>query len=400
MAYHAKALPCVLHLDLDSFFVSVEILKNPSLKGQAVVVGGLGRRGVVVSASYEARALGIHAPMPGSRAQRLCPQAIFLPGDPQAYGQHSRLVRSIIAEEVPVYEVASIDEFYCDLSGLDRYAGGAWPFAQRLRRRIQLETGLPISMGMGRTRTLAKMATNAAKPNGELWVRPGTELAWLAPRPVAEVPMVGKQTLVRLTALGLYTLRDVQQQTEAQLEQKLGKAGRYLWRRAQGLGSSSVGGTRVRKSLGHERTFLEDVQDRRQLEARLMRLAEKSAYELRRQGLLAGCVAVKLRHSNFTTYGLQRRIPLSDSEQDFIPIARGLFHHLYRDGTPYRLIGIRLTELQAGGRPLSLFEDHPREQKLIRALDQIKSKYGEKSLKRAQGHLPPATRGANTDRDT
>lgn len=386
----------ILHMDLDSFFVSVELLKNPSLRGKPVIVGGTSQRGVVTSASYEARRMGVRSAMPSYRVRQLCPDAIFLKGDFKAYAYYSQLVRELVRGQVPVLQVASIDEFYADLSGMDRYAGGAWPFAQQLRQYIMQHTGLPISMGMATTRNLAKMATNEAKPNGELWVQPGTERQWLAPLAVEKIPMVGKRGVQALQRMGVFTIGQLQAYTEAQLEARFGKFGPSLWRKANGCDRSLVTDEPwVRKSLGHERTFGTNMTDLASLRRVMTRLAEKCGHELRTKGWEAGCLTVKLKYADFRVQSHQQRIAPTHSDRELIHTAHRLLQQLYATGQPVRLAGVRLSEFSIGGQQGNLFANNEKENKLHQALDAIKLKHGERSLARASGWVP----GRDKDRE-
>ncbi|MBX3101648.1 MAG: DNA polymerase IV [Bacteroidetes bacterium] len=376
--------PYILHMDLDAFFASVEVLKNPALRGKPVIVGGTGRRGVVTSCSYEARVYGVHSAMPGHQARKLCPQAIFLKGDGAAYGHFSRLIQHKVRAAVPFFRAASIDEFYCDLTGMERFHD-PWPFAQKLRREIIAETGLPISMGLASSKTVAKIATGMAKPNGELWVPPGTEARWLAPLPVGEIPGAGKRTIAALVHMGIHTIGDLQQHPLPVLEKRLGKMGYVLWHKAQGYPGSLVTTERVRKSLGHERTFMEDIADKKRLTAVLTRLVEKCGHELRTQGLWCSCVTLKFRYADFTYQTHQQHIALTRSDEVILQTAKSLLAHRFSGRKPLRLLGVRLSDLQDTPGQQSLFEDAMHQEQLHRAMDAIKLKYGEKSLKRASG---------------
>jgi DNA polymerase-4 len=281
---------------------------------------------------------------------------------------------------------ASIDEFYCDLTGLDRFHD-PWALATGLRARIQAETGLPISMGMANSKTLAKIATGMAKPNGELWVQPGTERAWLAQLSIGEIPGAGKQTLAVLSRLGLQTIGQLQTADPTLLTQHLGKMGLVLWHKAQGRPGGPLQTDRVRKSLGHERTFMDDVADHKRLHRSLTRLVEKSGHELRMKGLWASCVTLKLKYADFSQHTHQQTMPPTQTDEALLQVARQLLRQHYAGRKPLRLIGVRFSGLTTTGGQQSLF-NQPQKPKLYTALDAIKAKYGERSLKRASGMEP------------
>ncbi len=372
----------ILHMDLDAFFVSVERLRRPDLRGRPIIIGGHGLRAVVASCSYEARACGVRSAMPVSRARQLCPQAVILDGDLQAYGSFSRWVSEIIAEEAPLYERASIDEFYLDLSGMDRYLG-CWSWAVALRRRIQRETGLPISMGLAVNKLVAKVATGRAKPNGQLLVLPGEEQGFLAPLPIEEIPGIGHKTAAKLHRLGVKRVAQLAAYPLEQLEALFGKQGVSIWRKARGLGSSTLEPHSERKSISSEHTFDVDVADREVLNRELTRLVGKLGYLLRGKGRLASSLAVKLRYADFTTVSHQQKIPYTANDKLLLAYARGLFERHYQAHRPLRLIGCRLAGLLRGSEPLQLFDWRGREMKLLSGLDEIRDKFGQYAIRRA-----------------
>jgi len=254
----------LLHMDLDSFFVSVERVKDPSLMGKPVIIGGTAKRGVVSSCSYEARQFGVHSAMAGFKAHALCPNGIFLPGDMESYAKYSRLVTQIIAEKVPLFEKASIDEFYVDLTGMDKYFG-CYEWAQELRTTITKETGLPISFGLASNKTLAKMATNHAKPDGHIFIEHGKEFDFLDPLSIGEIPMLGKRTKEFLELRKINTIHQLRAIGEQQLIEWFGKFGQSIWRKANGIGSVTVNPYSERKSISKEHTFHDDISDANQL---------------------------------------------------------------------------------------------------------------------------------------
>lgn len=377
----------IVHLDLDSFFVSVERLRDPTLVGQPVVIGSDKPRGVVASCSYEARKFGVRSAMPGPQARRLCPQAIFVRGDMAAYSHYSGLVRDLIAGEAPLMEQASIDEFYLDITGLDKFFG-AWKWAQALRQKITREMGLPISMGVASGKTVAKVATNQAKPNGELLVPHGTERAFLAPLAVTELPMLGGKAGEQLRALGVRTLGDLQQMPLAHLRQLFGKLGESCWHRAHGQDDSPVVPFSEHKSISKETTFNEDVADVPYLHTVVKSLAEKVAHRLRKHKFVTGCVAVKVRYAGFDTFSKQATLPYTLDDHKIMAAAVSLFDQVYAH-RPVRLVGVRVSNLVHATPQVNLFEDVDKQAKLYQAIDRVKLKHGTSAIARASGWLPP-----------
>ncbi|MDO9376765.1 MAG: DNA polymerase IV [Ferruginibacter sp.] len=374
----------IAHFDLDSFFVSVEILNNPSLKGKPVFVGG-SDRGVVTACSYEARKFGVHSGMPSKKALQLCPQAIAVKGTRGEYSRYSRWVTEIIAANAPLFEKASIDEFYLDLTGMDKFFKPLeWTID--LRRQIMTDTGLPISFGLGSNKMIAKMATNEAKPNGFLQVPFGKEREFLAPLLVKKIPGVGDHTWEVLKAMGILTIRDVSLRTPDELEERLGKWGPDLWQKSQGIHHSEVSQYHEAKSISSENTFDENKTDLDFLMRELVRLTEKIAFELRQDGKVAGCIAVKIRYKDFETTSRQTTVPFTCSDDEIIPVAKDLFHKLYRKGEPVRLLGVRLSELTSEAIQTSLFNDVERKTDLYKAIDDVKNRFGKLKIKRASSN--------------
>ena len=374
----------VAHFDLDSFFVSVEILNDPSLKGKPVYVGGQ-ERGVVAACSYEARKFGIHSGMPSAKARQLCPQAIAVRGTRGEYSRYSRWVTQIIADKAPLFEKASIDEFYLDLTGMEKFFNPLqWTID--LRQRIISETGLPISFGLASNKMMAKIATNEAKPNGYLQVPFGKEMEFLAPLAVNKIPGVGDHTWEVLKAIGIRTIQDVSLRTPEELEERLGKWGYDLWQKSHGIHNSEVVQYHEAKSVSSENTFDENKTDMKFLMSEVVRLTEKIAYELRQDGKLAGCIAVKIRYPDFETTSRQTSVPFTCADDEIIPVAKDLFHKLYRKGQPVRLLGVRLSELTNEGLQTSLFDDMARKSDLYKAIDDVKNRFGKFKLKRASSN--------------
>lgn len=373
----------IAHFDLDSFFVSVEVLLNPTLKGKPVIVGGSAERGVVSTCSYEARKFGVKSAMPMKTAMQRCPQAIVVQGSYANYTHYSSLVTQLIASRAPLFEKASIDEFYIDLTGMDKY-DDPFQWTIRLREEIIQTTGLPISFGMAGNKMVAKIATDMAKPNGYIQVPPGKEKEFLAPLPVSRISGVGEQTLKVLESIGVHTIRQLSETPRSLLIHKLGKMGESLAEKAQGIHTSPVQPFHEAKSVSSEHTFEENITDVDSLITELVRLTEKVAYSLRQDGQLAGCIAVKIRYPDFETRSRQTTITPSCRDDQFIPAAIQLLQDLYATGTPIRLLGVKLSEFTREPIQPSLFEDASKKQHLYQAIDAVKNKFGKTALQKAR----------------
>jgi DNA polymerase IV len=298
----------IVHFDLDTFFVSVERLQNSSLTGKPVIIGGSSDRGVVASCSYESRRYGVHSAMPMKMARLLCPDAIVIRGDMDLYSKYSNTVTSIIAEKAPVYEKASIDEHYIDVSGMDRFFG-CYRWTHELRQTIIRETGLPISFGLSVNKTVAKIATGEAKPAGELYIDQEHVPPFLAPLSIKKIPMIGDKTFRMLRTMGIDTIATLRQMPPDMMERVLGKNGSEIWRRANGIDETPIQPYWEQKSMSSEHTFEQDTTDADQMKRLLSGMVEKLCFELRSQEKLTACVTVKIRYSNFDTHTLQKRIP-------------------------------------------------------------------------------------------
>jgi DNA polymerase-4 len=374
----------IAHFDLDSFFVSVEVLNNPSLKGKPVIVGGK-ERGVVAACSYEARKFGIHSAMPSKKAFQLCPQAIVISGTYSEYSKYSRWVTEIIASKAPLFEKASVDEFYLDLTGMDKFFDPLqWTID--LRKQIMDETGLPISFGLASNKMMAKIATNAAKPNGYLQIPFGKEKEFLAPLSVDKIPGVGDQTFEVLKSMGIKAINDVNIRTPEELEARLGKWGIDLWQKSNGIHTREVMQYHESKSISSESTFHENTTDVEFLLSEVVRMTEKIAFELRQDGKVAGCVAIKLRYPDFETTTKQTTIPYTCADDEIIPVVKDLFKKSYRKGAAIRLLGVRLSELTNDAIQTNLFDDTASKVDLYKAIDDVKNKYGKSKLKRASSN--------------
>jgi DNA polymerase-4 len=372
----------IAHFDLDSFFVSAELLEKPSLRGQPLIVGGSRERGVVTTCSYEARAFGVQSAMPMAKALRLCPQAVVLPVTPGLYNQYSKWVTDIIADAAPSFEKASIDEFYVDLTGMEKYFDPLqWTI--NLREKITSLTGLPISFGLSANRLVSKIATSEAKPNGYLFIPPGYEIDFLAPLPVEKIPGVGGHTLKLLQKAGIRLVEDVQQKNIETLQQILGKWGADLWHASFGKRHSVVKQIRNAKSISTENTFMEYLTDEKELLRQVSRMTEKVAYELRAGRKMAGCIAVKIRYPDFKTVSKQRIINPSIRDNELIPAATKLFRELYNGKQPVRLMGIRLSYFSDILTEGNLFEDIPNRNNLYLVMDEVKNRFGKKILRNA-----------------
>ena len=374
----------ILHLDLDTFFVSVERLVNPSLDGKSVIVGGMSDRGVVSTCSYEARRFGVHSAMPMRMARQLCPHAIFIRGDMELYSRYSRLVTQIIADSAPVYEKMSIDEHYLDLTGMDRfYNCQLW--SHELRQRIIRESGLPISFGLSENKTVSKIATGEAKPNGELQVIPSMVHPFLDPLPVRKIPMAGEKTCALLYSMGVETIGVLRQLPPLAVEQVLGKNGIDIWKKANGQDNTPVRPYQERKSISKERTFEQDTIDVTAIKHYLARMVESLGFDLRSQHKLTGCVTVKIRYANFDTHDMQQRIPYTAFDHVLRDVVNGIFDRLYNRRMMIRLVGVRLSELVNGMPQLALFDDNIELTNLYAAMDKIKRRFGEQSVHLAAG---------------
>ncbi|MFN5930029.1 MAG: DNA polymerase IV, partial [Sphingobacteriales bacterium] len=356
----------IAHFDLDAFFVSVECLHDPSLRGKPLIVGGSKERGVVAACSYEARKYGIHSAMPMSKAMQLCPHAIVVKGSRGEYSRYSRWVTQIIEERAPLFEKASIDEFYIDLHGMDKYHKPyEWTIA--LREHIIQDTGLPISFGLAANKMVAKIATDEAKPNGYLIVPPGNEAAFLAPLKVNKIPGVGDQTHRTLLHMGVEYIRDLFTIPTSYLEQRLGNYGLELLDKAKGIHHGKVQNYHEAKSVSTESTFQENTNDMEFLMSELVRMTEKIAFELRLENKTAGVLAVKIRYPDFETTSKQATIPYTFYDDELIPIAKELFHQLYRKGQKVRLMGVRLSELTGEAIQTNLFTNKEKKADLYKA---------------------------------
>ncbi|HEY4327749.1 MAG TPA: DNA polymerase IV [Mucilaginibacter sp.] len=374
----------IMHIDLDSFFVSVERKFDPSLIGKPVLIGGSAERGVVASCSYEARKFGIHSAMPMKQAMKLCPHAIIVRGAHGRYSEASREVTEIIHQSVPLYQKTSVDEFYVDYTGMDRFHD-CYQHATEVRKKIIRETGLPISFGMASGKTVAKMATNQAKPNGQLYVPYGMEKAFLAPLDISKIPGLGENTSKKLYLYGIEKIGDLQKADLRFLETIFGKMGKYMLDKANGIDHGEIVHHTDRKSISTERTFDSNLADQARLETILVSMTEELASKLRKENMVASCMAIKVRYANFETHTQQEKIPLTAAEHILIPGIKNLLKKAWNHHRPVRLIGVRLSSLCSGSYQINLFEDNEERIRLYQAMDKINFKFGDKTVCRAAG---------------
>jgi len=374
----------IVHMDLDTFFVSVERMINSTLVGKPVIIGGMSDRGVVSSCSYEARQFGVHSAMPMRMAKQLCDDAVFIRGDMEEYSKQSKLVTDIISESAPVYEKASIDEHYIDITGMDRFFGSL-KWSHELRERIIKNTGLPISFGLSTNKTVSKIATGEAKPNGELHITSDNVKPFLFPLSIRKIPMIGKKSYQLLRSMGVSTIRTLSMIPPEMIMQVMGKNGIVVWKRANGIDNTPVVQYSERKSISTERTFDKDTIDIIKLKNLLISMVEKITFELRKKQKLTGCVTVKIRYSNFDTHTQQKHLTYTSFDHVLIATALELFEKLYTRRMLIRLIGVRFSHLVGGSQQLDLFDDKPEMVDLYQAMDNIRLRYGKKAIVRAVG---------------
>lgn len=382
------------HVDMDAFFVSVEELYDPTLKGKPVVVGGRpNERGVVSAASYAARKFGVHSAMPLRTAYKLCPQAIFVDGHPERYRESSQKVFDVLRAFSPLVEMASIDEAYLDMTGTERLHGPPLRAAHRLHERMKAETRLNCSVGIASSRLVAKITSDQAKPNGVLWVIPGREAAFLAPLDVRKVPGVGKVTEKNLHAYGIRKVGDLARLDDGFLEQKFGKWGMALAGKSRGLDAggwfdTEIGEDTGPKSISHEHTFGEDTADRDRIEATLAHLCEMVGRRLREHQLAARTIQLKLRYTDFTTITRAHSVVRpTQLDTEIYDEARDLFRRNWKPGAAVRLIGVQASHWGEGSEQLDLIDGdkHQRWRGALAAADRLRDKFGESAVGLASG---------------
>ena len=372
----------IVHLDLDTFFVSCERLLDKRLNEMPVLIGGTSDRGVVASCSYETRKYGVHSGMPMKMARMLCPDAVVIRGNSTVYSKFSDTITEIIKEQSPIFEKSSIDEFYVDVTGMDRFFG-TFQWAKELREKIIKETMLPISCGLSINKTVSKVGTGEAKPNNFLTIKDGKEKGFLAPLSIKKIPMVGDKTYRLLRSMGVQKVKTVQEMPAELMESVLGKNGISLWKKAQGVDNSPVIAWHERKSISMERTFERDTTDVQKMRTILMSMAENLAYQLRSGNKLTANVSVKIRYADFQTYSKQRKIPYTSLDHTLIETTLDLFNTLYNRRVLIRLIGVRLSNLVGGNYQIRLFEDSEKMIKLYQSMDKIRNRFGQNAVQRA-----------------
>jgi DNA polymerase-4 len=365
----------ILHCDLDTFFVSVERKHDSRLLNKPVLVGGTGDRGVVAACSYETRPYGVHSGMPMKMARMLCPEATVIRGEAGIYSKESKVITEIIREAVPVFEKASIDEFYADLSGMDKFHN-SFQMASELRERIIRESGLPISFGLSTNKLVSKVATGEAKPNNKLKIEAGAEKGFLAPMRIQKIPMVGEKTQAILNNLGIQYVKTVQDMPMEMMGKALGKNGIALWNRANGRDESPIIPFHERKSISNERTFGKDTGDVKQMREMVRAMGENLAYQLRTGDKLTSCIAVKIRYSDFNTVSRQLKIPYTSADHVLIPQIVRLFDQLHNRRMMVRLVGVNFSDLVTGNYQINLFDDTEERLNLYQAMDYIRNRYG------------------------
>lgn len=372
----------IVHLDLDTFFVSVERLVNSSLVGKPVIIGGMSDRGVVASCSYESRRFGVHSAMPMRMARQLCSDAVFIRGDMELYTRYSRMVTDIIAERAPVYEKASVDEHYIDITGMDRFFGSL-KWTHELREHIIKNTGLPISFGLSTNKTVSKIATGEAKPNGELFIPEEKVKPFLFPLSIRKIPMIGSQSYRLLRSMGVSTIQTLSMIPPEMITQVMGKNGLVVWKKANGIDPTPVVPYSENKSISTEHTFDQDTTDVAMLRNILISMVEKITFEMRKKQKLTGCITVKIRYSNFDTHTLQKHLPYTSFDHILIKEALELFERLYTRRMLIRLVGVRFSQLVGGSQQLDLFDEAPEMIGLYQAMDNIRLRFGRKAVRRA-----------------
>lgn len=373
----------IVHMDLDSFFISVERLIDSSLIGKPVIVGGTSDRGVVASCSYEARKFGVHSAMPSRMAKQLCPHAIFIRGDMDQYSKHSNLVTQIIESEAPLFEKASIDEHYLEITGMDKYVKNSMLWSHELREKIIKETGLPISFGLSENKTVSKIATSESKPNGEKQILHGLEKSFLAPLSIRKIPGIGEKTNSTLQKMGISKIETIQNMPMIAMQKVLQDNGATIWRKANGIDKSPIEPFTEQKSMSKETTFDKDTTNAEHLQNVLVAMIDSLAFDLRKLHKITGCVTLKLKYSDFQTHTFQATIPYTASDHVLLQKATELFRKNYNRRVLIRLIGVKFSNLVSGFNQINLFEDTEEKINLYNALDKIRLRFGENAIGKA-----------------
>ncbi|MCD0477788.1 DNA polymerase IV [Chryseobacterium sp. LC2016-29] len=375
----------IAHMDLDTFFVSCERLKNSVLEKQPVIIGG-GDRGVVASCSYEAREFGVRSAMPIRMALRLCPEARVIKGDMEYYSNMSHLVTEVIQEKVPILEKASIDEFYLDLSGMDKFFG-CYQWTNEVADAVMKNTGLPISFALSTNKTVSKIGTGESKPIGKLEVKALDVQPFLNPLSIKKIPMVGPETFQLFSRLGVKTIKTLSEMPVDVLQELVGKNGTVLWKKAHGIDEKPVVPYSERKSISTENTFSQDTIDIQNIRSVLSGMVEKLCYQLRHEKWLTSTVSIKIRYANFDTETKQCRIPYTSADHTLLRYVLELFNKVYTRRMRIRLIGVRFTGLVHGLHQMDLFEDTEELISLYQTIDHLKDRFGPSTVGRASGLL-------------
>jgi DNA polymerase-4 len=375
----------IVHMDLDTFFVSVERLLDSSLNGLPIIIGGTSDRGVVASCSYEARKFGVHSAMPAKMAKQLCPHAVFIRGDMDNYTKYSNMVTDVIQDRTPVVEKASVDEHYLDISGMDKYIKSSMLWSHELRQTIMRETGLPISFGLSINKTVSKVATGEAKPNGEKQVDEGIEKLFLAPLSIKKIPGIGDKTFTLLRNMGIDRVETIQQMPALVMQKVLGENGQSIWRKANGIDNNPVVPYSEQKSMSTETTFDKDTTDIEMLKNKLVAMVDRLAFDLRKSKRVTGCVTLKLKYSDFQTHTFQRRIGYTASDHVLLNHILELFKLNYTRRVLIRLIGIKFSNIVSGFTQINLFEDTEEMMNLYQAMDRIRLRFGDYAIMKAVG---------------
>ncbi|KFF22244.1 DNA polymerase IV [Chryseobacterium sp. JM1] len=373
----------IVHMDLDTFFVSCERRNNSQLDGIPLIIGG-GDRGVVASCSYEARKFGVRSAMPIRMALRLCPDAKVIRGDHEMYSNLSHTVTEIIQEKVPVMEKASIDEFYLDLSGMDKFFG-CYQWTKEIAEAVTKEAGLPISFALSTNKTVSKIGTGEAKPVGRMEINEMEIKPFLNPLSIKKIPMVGDKTFQLLSRIGIRTIHTLSEMPVLVLQQMIGLNGKELWKKANGIDENPVVPHSERKSISTERTFTSDTMDMIELKRLISGMAEQLAYQLRQEKWLTSTVVIKIRYANFDTETKQSKVSYTSADHTLSRVALDLFNKVYTRRMRLRLVGLRFTGLVHGNHQMNLFEDTEEQMSLYQTMDYIKNRFGADAVGRASG---------------
>lgn len=374
----------IVHMDLDTFFVSCERKEHPELEGIPLIIGG-GDRGVVASCSYEARKFGVRSAMPIRMALRLCPDAKVVKGDYENFSKMSHLVTEVIQDKVPVMEKASIDEFYLDLTGMDKFFG-CYQWTQEIATSVTKETGLPISFALSNNKTVSKIGTGESKPEGKFQIKETEIQPFLNPLSIKKIPMVGDKTFQLLSRIGVRTIHTLSEMPVLVLQQMIGANGKELWKKANGIDENPVVPYSEKKSISSERTFATDSIDVLEIKRLISGMAEKLAYQLRQEKWLTSTVVIKIRYSNFDTETKQHKIAYTSADHTLSRVALELFNKVYTRRMRIRLVGLRFTDLVHGNHQMNLFEDTEEQMSLYQTMDYLKNRFGKDALGRASGY--------------